>query len=122
MSFPSWQIGSRGSSTMPPIGGSCVSLGYAAAGADDLPVLAVRPHVHLPDRLRKHLVDVHPILGAGLDERAAPDLGEGHALHGGHLALALQVHLVADEEDGHPLSALHPHYLVPHCLDVLALE
>ena len=47
-----------------------------AAGADDFPVFGGVLEVHLSDDLREHLVDVDPVLGAGLHERAAPDLGQ----------------------------------------------
>ena len=89
------------------------------ARADNLPLFTVRPHIHLPHRLREHLVHVHPVLGRGLDEGAPPDLGQGHALDGGDLALALEVHLVAHQQDGDTVRALDPHDLVPHRLNVL---
>jgi len=98
---------------------AAICLRYHTAGTDDLPILAIRPHVHLPHRLREHLVHVHPVLGARLHEGAAPDLGKGHALHGRHLALGLQVHLVADQQDWHAVRALDAHYLVAHGLNVL---
>ena len=47
-----------------------------AAGADDFPVFGGVLEVHLSDDLREHLVDVDPVLCAGLHERAAPDLGQ----------------------------------------------
>ena len=76
-------------------------------------------HVHFSHYFRKNLVNIHSVLGGRLNKRTSPDLRQSHALHRGNLPLALKVDLVADEEDGHPLRPLHPHYLVPHGLDVL---
>ena len=92
----------------------------AATRAHDLPVLGRRRlEIHLPHDLGEHLVDVGLVLGAALDEGAAPYLREGHPLHRRHLPLPLEVHLVAHQEDGHPLRPLHAGYLVSHRLDVL---
>ena len=55
----------------------------------------------------------------GFDEGAAPDLSEGHPLHRWHLPLGLQVHLVTDEQDRHPLAPFDADNLVPHGLDIL---
>jgi len=96
-----------------------VASGYRAACADDFSVLLSVPHVHVAHDLREDLVHVRPVFRAALDEGAAPDLRQGHALHRGNLSLVLQVHLVAHEEDGHPVGALDPRDLVPHGLDVL---
>ena len=76
-------------------------------------------HVHFSHYFRKNLVNIHSVLGGRLNKRTSPDLRQSHALHRGNLPLALKVDLVAHEEDGHPLRPLHPHYLVPHGLDVL---
>ena len=95
------------------------SLRDGTASTNDFPVLGLRLHIHFPHNLRKHLVNIHPILGARLYEGTAPYLRQSHPLHGGHLPLALEVDLVADQQDGHPLGPLHPHNLVTHRLDVL---
>ena len=53
-----------------------VGLRDQAAGADDLSVLGAVLQVHLPNNLCKDLIDVDPVLGAGLHERAAPNLSQ----------------------------------------------
>ena len=71
-------------------------------------LLLGRIAVHLAHDLGKDLVDVHLGPGRGLDVRTVPRLRQRQTLHRGHLALVFQVHLVAHQQQRHPVRALHP--------------
>ena len=62
-------------------------VGFLLAGVD----------VHLPDYLGEHFVHSQATLGGGLDERAVPGPGEGHALPHRHFPLVVQVYLQQKE-------------------------
>lgn len=82
-------------------------------------LLLVGAEVHLPDYLREHFVHVGPALRRGFHEGTAPRLGQGSSFGGGDFSLVLQIGLVADEQNGHPLLALDPRDQLLHGLDVL---
>ncbi|CAK7312264.1 hypothetical protein VULLAG_LOCUS16650 [Vulpes lagopus] len=107
-------------------GGGGAGRGAGAGGSEDhagraaaLVAVGLRRVVHLPHDLREQLVHRGFVFGRRLHEGAAPLLGQGLALAVRHLALALQVHLVAHQDHGHALVPLDADDLVPHGLDVL---
>lgn len=78
---------------------------HATGGAAGVSPVRQRAEIHLPDDLGEKLVHHGLTLSRRLHEGAAPVLGQGLALAGGHLPLLLQVHFVAHQH--------HWHLLVP---------
>lgn len=90
---------------LPPMvggAGSHVSmLLYVTGGAARVVLVGLCGIVHLPHDLGEEFVHHGLTFGWRLHEGAAPLLGEGPALVGGHLSLTFQVYFVPHQDDRH---------------------
>ena len=76
---------------------------YIAGGAAGVILVWLGGVVHLPNDLSEQFVHHGFALGRRLHEGAAPCFSQSLALAGRHLPLALQVHLVPNQDHGHLL-------------------